>query len=272
MDRVTDSLYYLIMVDLDFLHCSYIPRCSVFLDKYFDGYCSLQYMTEGAVELGYDGPSGVLRRLEGKWFWPAYPGPRIVFHPAEGSQSWSHRYVAFRGPRAERWMAEGLFPLAGQPAPSGHDWTGRFDRLLSSVRGGERWDALRAANDLERLLLDLADARASDDPSVPTWLTNVRRRLEEGISGKLDYGQLAAEFGMAESTLRRRFREATGTALHTYVLQRRVAMARALLGDTDLPVRAVARELGYRDVYFFSRQFAALVGVPPSTYRRSHQS
>lgn len=260
------------MVDLDFLHCSHLPRCSVFLDKYFDGYCSLQYMAEGAVELGYDGPSGPLQRLEGKWFWPAVPGPRVVFHPAPGQGWWCHRYVAFRGPRAERWMAEGLLPPGGQPAPSGLDWTGRFDQLLGYVRGRERWDAVRAANDLERLLLDLAELRTLGDGPVPSWVTEVRQRLDEAVALRLDYGALAAEFGMAESTLRRRFREATGVALHTYVLQRRIGRARDLLGDTDLPVRAVALQLGYHDVYFFSRQFAATVGVPPSTYRRSHQA
>ena len=31
------------------------------------------------------------------------------------------------------------------------------------------------------------------------------------------------------------------------------------------------QDLGYRDVYFFSRQFRVITGVPPAMYRRSRQ-
>jgi AraC-like DNA-binding protein len=81
----------------------------------------------------------------------------------------------------------------------------------------------------------------------------------------------ARAWGMSLSTLRRKFRAATGVALHEYQIQARVAKARTLLGDTDLPVKVIAERLGYTDVYFFTRQFRQAVGVPPATYRRSRQ-
>jgi transcriptional regulator GlxA family with amidase domain len=89
--------------------------------------------------------------------------------------------------------------------------------------------------------------------------------------GEGDYAGIARKLGMAESTLRRRFREATGVPPHEYVLQARVNEARRLLGETDHPIKRVAQQLGYRDVYFFSRQFRQFAGVPPALYRKSRQ-
>jgi transcriptional regulator GlxA family with amidase domain len=55
-------------------------------------------------------------------------------------------------------------------------------------------------------------------------------------------------------------------------LQSRIAAARHLLSDTDLPIKQIAARLGYSNVYFFSRQFTAMAGVSPGIYRTSRQS
>ena len=74
---------------------------------------------------------------------------------------------------------------------------------------------------------------------------------------------------MALSTLRRRFREATGDSLHERYLAMRLAAARELLLQTDLPIREIAERLGYQDVYFFTRQFSQRVGTSPGRFRRT---
>jgi AraC-like DNA-binding protein len=56
-----------------------------------------------------------------------------------------------------------------------------------------------------------------------------------------------------------------------YVLQCRANAARQLLTETDLPVKLIARQLGYQDVFFFTRQFRKFTGVPPALYRKSRQ-
>jgi AraC-like DNA-binding protein len=87
----------------------------------------------------------------------------------------------------------------------------------------------------------------------------------------VDYAQLADEQSMSLSTLRRRFRDAVGSPIHTYMLQLRMSQARRLLGDSDLPIKQVADQLGYRDVFYFSRQFRQITGVPPAAYRKTRQ-
>ena len=139
----------------------------------------------------------------------------------------------------------------------------------------DRRSHLRAIHQLEGLLLDLADAPAPDAPAAPWFdaaVAQIAAWAKRGASSEPDYAALAERFGTSASTLRRRFVEATGTSPHGYLLQCRAAFARELLGSTNLPVKAIADRLGYRDVYFFSRQFRQLVGVPPAAYRRTRQA
>ena len=204
------------------------------------------------------------------WFWPAAPGPHIRFHPAPGHFFWHHRYVAFKGPLVSRWQAEGLLLSKPQEAPRGKHIPRRFDELLTQVQRWNRWGTLRAINLLEGLLLELAEARAQPR-AREEWLDPVMEELSARPDAAVDYAALARSAGMGLSTLRRRFRAATGTALHTYALECRIASARSMLGETDLPIKTVAETLGYNDVYFFSRQFRKFAGTSPAAYRKSRQ-
>src|SRR5688572_19866467 len=94
--------------ELTFLYGESVPRCAHEIDKHFAGYNTLQYMSAGAVELTV---AGERHALNGRWFWSAYPGPRIAFRAAPPARHWRHRYLAFRGPRVRRWHEAGLFPV-----------------------------------------------------------------------------------------------------------------------------------------------------------------
>ena len=256
--------------ELIFLFGESVPACTHRIDKRFDGYCTLQYMSAGGVDLAVGGRRHEMR---GRWFWSAYPGPRFAFAAADGFASWAHRYLAFTGPLVWRWERDGLFPVPPRPSPGGADFSRRFDGLLAASRVTDRRGHLRAVNQLELLLLDLADAPAPDAPPAP-WLDAAVRQIgawARRAEASPDYAALAERLGTSPSTLRRRFADAVGTSPHGYLLQCRAAAARELLGSTDLPIKAVADRLGYRDVYFFSRQFRQLVGVPPAAYRRTRQ-
>jgi AraC-like DNA-binding protein len=119
---------------------------------------------------------------------------------------------------------------------------------------------------------DRAKRAAAPDAGAESWLDSVLLELaREKPDTEPDYPALADLCGMSLSSLRRRFRAATGTPLHEWTMQARIVRARALLGETDTPIKAIAEQLGYRDVYFFTRQFRQRVGVPPAAFRRSRQ-
>lgn len=265
MDKPDTYLYFLIMdADLVFLHGHATPKCDATVAKHFIGYHTIQFMDHGAVELLYDERRWT---MEGAWCWSAFPGPFIRFHRAQGCPWWSHRYAAVTGPLADRWMAEGLFPAVPQIVADPVRMAGHFTDLYAVMRRTDRWGRLRAINVLERLLLELADARNEGAVSEP-WLAIVQQAIADPAQG-YDPARLAKRCGMSVVTLRRRFRAATGQSLHACAVHNRLAMARRLLTETTEPIKDIAEQLGYRDVFFFSKQFRRHTGMAPAAFRAS---
>lgn len=74
--------------------------------------------------------------------------------------------------------------------------------------------------------------------------------------------------GLAERSFKRRFLRATGMGPLEYVHTLRLEESKHLLETTDLPIEAVANEVGYEDASFFGRLFRRKVGITPAQYRR----
>lgn len=263
---VGESLYYSDMASpsLIFLYGQSLQQCSHDIDKVFDGYCTLQYMAAGAVKLAIDSDT---RLLEGRWFWSCYPGPRIAFRASAKRSTWNHHYLAFRGPQVASWQEEGLFPVPPQRPAHGADYSSRFDELLAISRREDTWGVRRAIHLLEGILIELAESR--NRPSEDAIVTRAMGPLHEPADQQLGCDHLATELGISERTLRRRFAAATGHSPRQYAIQQRTATARRLLAETDLPVKQIAQQLGYKNIFYFTRQFSRAVGVPPAQYRRS---
>jgi transcriptional regulator GlxA family with amidase domain len=74
--------------------------------------------------------------------------------------------------------------------------------------------------------------------------------------------------GLSERSFKRRFKLATGMSPMEYVHTVRLEEIKQLLETTDLPVEAVAIEVGYEDASFFGRLFKRKVGLTPAQYRK----
>ncbi|EJM70558.1 DNA-binding domain-containing protein, AraC-type [Pseudomonas sp. GM49] len=77
---------------------------------------------------------------------------------------------------------------------------------------------------------------------------------------------LAAAVNLSPFHFARVFRRATGMPPHTWLMQQRIARARALLQSGCLPLE-VATQLGFADQSHLSRQFKQVYGVGPGAYR-----
>jgi AraC-like DNA-binding protein len=256
--------------EIQFLFGQYVPRCTHRVDKRFD-YCVLQYLDGGGVNLRIDDAAF---HLEGRWFWSSYPGPRIAFHVARPHRNWVHRYLAFTGSIVERWEQAGLFPVPpqaiGEEPESDRSLARSFDELLILSRRTDRWGHARAMLALETILTELAEARTILS-ETPEWLAGVIAKMQAlGATG--DFEELAEEAGMPARTFRRRFHAMVGRSPHQYLIDCRIEHAKEMLGGTELPIKTIAGQLGYRDVSFFTRQFRMITGVAPAAYRRSREA
>jgi transcriptional regulator GlxA family with amidase domain len=77
--------------------------------------------------------------------------------------------------------------------------------------------------------------------------------------------------GLPTRTFDRRFKQATGQSPLSYVQALRIEGAKYLLEATEIPVEAVAAQVGYEDARSFRRLFLRLTSMYPRLYRRKFQ-
>jgi len=81
--------------------------------------------------------------------------------------------------------------------------------------------------------------------------------------------RLAAQATMSVRTFIRRFRQATGTTPHRWLIHQRVAAAQRLLETTDLPVERVAEASGFGTAASLRAHFQRQVHCSPQAYRNT---
>jgi transcriptional regulator GlxA family with amidase domain len=91
--------------------------------------------------------------------------------------------------------------------------------------------------------------------------------LEERLNETVDLTALASHLGVNYSALRRSFKLHTGFGLHEYQLELRVSESKKLPADTELPVKAIAGQLGFQEANYFSRLFKTKTGRSPEGWR-----
>jgi AraC-like DNA-binding protein len=102
-------------------------------------------------------------------------------------------------------------------------------------------------------------------------VTRAKELLHAQLAAPPSLEELAAAVNLSPFHFARVFRRATGMPPHTWLMQQRIAQARALLQNGCLPLE-VATQLGFADQSHLSRQFKQVYGVGPGAYRSARQS
>ena len=99
------------------------------------------------------------------------------------------------------------------------------------------------------------------------------RRAKEILSANLDGGvplkDVAQECRLSVSHFSRAFRSSMGVAPHSWLLTRRIEVAKQKLRDSRLPLAEVALACGFADQSHLTRVFTRMVGVSPGAWRRA---
>jgi AraC family transcriptional activator of pobA len=142
---------------------------------------------------------------------------------------------------------------------------------LSARQEGHRQAALAHLTllliELARLARDVvADLRRSGEPLLADVFAVIDRRHAEALSLRDVAGELSMTPGHLTTVVRRR----TGRTVQEWIIERRMAEARTLLEQTNLPVAEVARRVGVNDPGYFSRLFSRIHGISPRKWRGRH--
>ena len=111
-----------------------------------------------------------------------------------------------------------------------------------------------------------------DEHRAVDLIGECQRYLEENVSNaQFSLTSCAERFDIAPQTLRRKFKEATGTTLSACLTTLRIDRAKALLVETQLDIGEICAQCGYVDTSSFIRLFRSETGISPGKYREIHR-
>lgn len=105
---------------------------------------------------------------------------------------------------------------------------------------------------------------------APPWLANVLRFARENPGASV--ADLAREAHFSAAQFRRVFHEWADMSPHEFLQRERIERSRRLLENTNLPVDAIARQMGFSGASPFTRIFRQFSGLTPAAYRTSARS
>jgi len=157
-------------------------------------------------------------------------------------------------------------PAARRPA-----WDNAIRSIETELAAGEDGYRQAVLAHLTLLLIELArlardvvaDLRRSGEPLLADVFAVIDERHDEPLSLR----DVAREVGMTPGHLTTVVRRRTGRTVQEWINERRMAEARSLLAETDIPVAEVARRVGVADPGYFSRLFSRTHGASPRQWR-----
>jgi AraC-like DNA-binding protein len=100
-------------------------------------------------------------------------------------------------------------------------------------------------------------------------LARALRRLHGDVAHTWSVEALAREAGLSRSVFSERFSQKIGASPMQYLMDWRMALAKAMLQRDAPPLEAVAAAIGYQSASAFSTAFRREVGSPPSRFART---
>ncbi len=126
----------------------------------------------------------------------------------------------------------------------------------------------------DQIILDLADALAAADPSIPRRTLSARHwsavgKARDVLDASLRKGVASAELeaatGLTRYALARHFRACLGTSPYRYLVMRRLDRARALIRQ-GAPLVDAALASGFADQSHMTRHFKNAYGLSPGRW------
>jgi len=99
----------------------------------------------------------------------------------------------------------------------------------------------------------------------------VKREFENDCKKQYTLDMLAREHNISVSALSHRFHAVTGTSVMGYLQSCRIAGAKRLLAEGEMPIGEIVERCGFSDCSNFSRTFKALTALTPTQFRKKYK-
>jgi AraC-like DNA-binding protein len=150
-----------------------------------------------------------------------------------------------------------------------------LERVFHHMQGTRPSDLAGSHAALTELVAQLFELRLNDpagfQADIPEAIRETLTHMRLHYSKPIRVGELARMAGMPESSYTRQFRKTIGTSPIAWLRHERIKQAKRRLMESDDPIKEVARQVGYSDQYFFSKDFKKMTKLTPTQFREEER-
>ncbi len=183
---------------------------------------------------------------------------------------WEFCYILFEGDMAED-LINRLIKIHGYfwELPVTHPAIDIIKGLHRQVLAERIPDEFEMAALAHRFLMELFRAHRMPRPKVSLATDRVLKLVERDFRDPgLSVDRIAKEAGYSRHHFSRMFRREMGVSPHAHLQQFRLQRALNQITTTELPIKQIALESGYRDYAYFCKEFKRWTHKTPRSARR----
>ncbi len=187
-------------------------------------------------------------------------------------QTWRHSWLRLSGKAVEQIVFSSRVaagqPILFQTSEASDFWLNAIYREMCYA-GNVDVFCLRSLIQLWLRKIEQQSRPGHISQRIPEEFRQIHRHIMANYAKEIYLRGLADKIHVSPRYFCTQFKKYYGVTPVRLVLSLRLAHARELLSDTDLPVSHVARLCGFGDIYYFSKIFRRHAGQSPLQYRRT---
>ena len=190
---------------------------------------------------------------------------------------WSIYWAHFNGNTAQTLYQRGLGKdnqLEVKPFSYNENYFQLFDETISILEHDLTTKELEVSNLNMLYLLSRCIYHKQINPTIYDTdnISQTIRFMKENLSSVFSLEELAKVAGISGSHYAMLFKKKMGIAPIQYFNQLKIQKSCQYLYFTGTSIKAICKELGFDDPYYFSRLFKKTMGISPFHYRKKHQA
>jgi AraC-like DNA-binding protein len=191
---------------------------------------------------------------------------------AASKQPWELYWIRVEGRPLDRVAS--LLEIRSQPVIRNFNTRAaslEFERIFHHMTGTRPSEAALVNAAVTAIIALAFEARLSDTdeirPELPMPVQKALEKMRLYFHTAIRVSDLAALSGMSESHFSRLFKSCIGTSPIDWLRRERINQAKHRLIESEDPIKEIARQVGYSDQFFFSKDFKKMTLLTPTQFR-----